>query len=233
MNRITLSAALLAGLLLSSCSESTLSGGAGQSSLASAAGYGLGSYTGSGSVNPNGEISEAEIRAALSANRAPLRVPRGSRVLLIQDDSSLPDASLVEAFSPYCEVVPGSGRLNQSGTSPEAVRRGLRHLAAQAGARYIVLVTGVFESTSQNLATQTVSWVPIAGQLIPDERSIVRLKLAVVSIDTASGAWNSLAGPSIVRTRFSNALSRGSSRDLLLDEMRRANWREVAQATFR
>ncbi|HMJ66786.1 MAG TPA: aminopeptidase, partial [Candidatus Binatia bacterium] len=60
-------------------------------------------------------------------------------------------------------------------------------------------------------ASKTVSWVPLAGWLVPDEQQRMRIQLKVAIIDVRSGSWTVLAprsyGDKAVSTRFSRSSS--------------------------
>jgi hypothetical protein len=73
---------------------------------------------------------------------------------------------------------------------PGAYSRTLRLAAARAGASTVVCYWGVLESGREELATKTVSWLPVVNWLVPDEKQHMRIKLKVAVVDVASGSWS-------------------------------------------
>ena len=63
----------------------------------------------------------------------------------------------------------------------------LRLAAAQGGITRILCYWGTLEFARENQVTKTISWVPIAGNLVPDETQRMRINLHAVLIDVATG----------------------------------------------
>lgn len=66
----------------------------------------------------------------------------------------------------------------------------LRLAAAQAGASTIVCYWGILESGTEQIATRTISWLPVMNYFMPDERQHMRIRLKVAIIEVASGTWS-------------------------------------------
>ncbi len=187
--------AMAAGLALSSCYTHSISRGD--------PGY-RGDLTEYQVVNSTvgGRVSEADIQRALRAGReGAVRAPAGSRILLIQSGASTPDPALVSAMRAHYDVVPFSGVAPQSNRrqqdEPEGdadYARKMRLAAAQAGCRHIVCVWGLIDTNTEALPTKVVSWTPIVGEWIPDERHQSRIRLRAAVIETASGNWSMVNG---------------------------------------
>ena len=59
--------------------------------------------------------------------------------------------------------------------------------------------------------TKGVSWVPIAGNFVPDENQRMRINLHAVLIDVASGHWSPYTGKAAEDAALSARVLRGSS----------------------
>ena len=68
--------------------------------------------------------------------------------------------------------------------------RTLRLAAARAGATTVVCYWGILESGTEQIATKTISWIPVMNWFVPDERQHMRLRLKVAVVDVASGNWS-------------------------------------------
>jgi len=164
---------------------------------------------------PVGQISEAEIRAAFGGGGGGglVRVPAGSRVMLVQSGALVPDAALVEAFSTHCEVLPFTGQ-PERGSGDEGVKdasKRLRLAAARAGAERVVVVWGKLETARQDNEGNLVSWIPLVGQVVPDGQLATRLTLSAVVMETVGGRWGSVSPPPTER-RFHTSQLRHSGR---------------------
>jgi hypothetical protein len=163
--------------------------------------------------------SESEIRHALDAAK-PVKLRPGSSVLLIQSGALFPDGPMVTELSKHCRVVPFSGvpTLRRIGTGarqtesadPETYSKSLRLTAARGGADLIVCYWGMLESESERLPTKTVSWVPIAHWLLPDEKQHMRIQLKLALVDVRSGSWSVFSPKPIADARLSTSPRRGA-----------------------
>ncbi len=147
-------------------------------------------------ITPGAIASENEIRRALdNAKRVKLR--RDGSVLLIQSGAAFPDGGMVTELSKHFQVVPFSGiptakdaLLQNDSFNPQSYSRILRLAAAKGGNDTIVCYWGVLESETENLATKTVSWLPVVHWVLPDARQHMRIRLKVALIDVRTGDWS-------------------------------------------
>ncbi len=221
MNRSSLLflSAAAAGLVLSSCTVTSISDttrGGGR--------YGSNAFYG-GELSeldvlgvPEGEVSESAIQAALGrAGSGSVRVPRGSRVMLVQSGAIHPDAALQAAMAQYYDVMPFSGAVEKRGYSEKSKRvpgseaKRLRLAAAKAGVKHIVVVWGTLETAKDEMATGAVSWTPFVGRVVADEKSATRIVTTAAVIDTASGAWRSVSSDPVARRAMSSEISRDAT----------------------
>ena len=56
-----------------------------------------------------------------------------------------------------------------------------------------------------------MSWVPIAGNFVPDENQHMRINLHAVLIDVATGHWSPYTGKPAEDAAYSAQILRGSS----------------------
>ena len=71
----------------------------------------------------------------------------------------------------------------------ENFSRSLRLAAARGGNETILCYWGVLESANEKLATKTISWMPVADWIVPDEREHMRIRLKLALIDVRTGNW--------------------------------------------
>lgn len=150
-------------------------------------------------VERDQSVSEAEIANALDhPERVKLR--RGDSILLVQSGAMFPDESMVNELGRFVRVVSFSGMPADRPGVPKAddgargsYSKSLRLAAAKGGCETIVCYWGVLESSRQGLATKPVSWVPVVGWTLPDEKQLMRLRLKVAVLDVRSGNWSVFA----------------------------------------
>jgi len=140
---------------------------------------------------------DEDIQQALDAAKA-IRLKPQSAILLIQSGAMFPDNPMLDGLSRHFRVVPFSGVPpgKTSGNDTDAnfnFSKSLRLAAARAGAETIVCYWGILESAQEKIATKTVSWVPIVGWFVPDERQHARIRLKLALIDVRSGNWSVLS----------------------------------------
>jgi len=188
--------------------------------------------------------SERDIAAALrqSGREGSVRLLRGQQVFLVQSGAAIPDPELRMAVERFATVVPGDGRANSYGwsgsrgkddvASGDELARRIRLAAAKAGCQKAMIVFGEFQTLRKDLPTVAVSWVPVAGWIIPDEYSGTRLLLQAMLVDTASGALSVVSGPPVEMEGFSNQLGRPgkvSRRSLVMKEK---SYPELVRAAY-
>lgn len=224
--------ALAAGLMvLAGCETRSIS----NSGYDHRSNYGAraGGYTGELSevqllgVTANPTTTEAEIQAALQSRERVL-LARNSKVLLIQSGADFPDAPMVDALGQRFSVAPFSGRPPQRQEADGSYAKSLRLAAARGGYDKIVCYWGVLESEQKNQATKAVSWVPIVGYAVPDQRENMRIRLKAVIVDVASGRWTLVAPPPAASTDLSSIFTRRSTDQTLVAALKETGYRHLA-----
>jgi hypothetical protein len=144
-------------------------------------------------------VTDEDIARALAQAQS-VKLKPGSSILLIQSGAVFPDAPMVAELSKQFRVTPFSGvpPKHRTATDPEPTEgasyaRSLRLAAARAGAENIICYWGILESARRNMETKTVSWVPLAGWLVPDEAQSMRIRLKLALIDVRTGNWTVLS----------------------------------------
>jgi len=140
-------------------------------------------------IDSTKEITEQDIVAAADQKKDRLSLRKGDSILLIQSGAMIPDEKMVEGMEKYFSVIPFTGVPESDKKSNSSYAKGLRYAAAKAGVGKILVYWGVLESGTKNLATGTVSWVPIVGWAIPDKAQEMRIRLKVALIDPRTGQW--------------------------------------------
>lgn len=142
-------------------------------------------------IDADKTISDDDIRKALSAKQ-PIAARKGSAVMLVQSGAAFPDHDMVAALERYYTVAAFSGVPAQANGNPEAAKYAqlFRLAAAKGGYQTIVVYWGVLESASEGSGGKVVSWLPIIGGSIPDQSQLMRIRLMVAVIDTATGQWD-------------------------------------------
>ena len=147
-------------------------------------------------VDVNKKISEEDIKAALNT-KTKVSLKRGDRIVLVQSGAQFPDGPVLEELKPYYSVIPLSGvpvrderyrRREDEGTK-QPIDKSLRLAAAKSGARTLIVYWGILETGREDHGTKTISWLPVIGRIIPDEKQKMRIRLKAAVIDVASGAW--------------------------------------------
>lgn len=183
-------------------------------------------------IDRNQPISDADIERALQTAGTPT-VKRGSSLLVVQSGAVFPDAAMVAILSSNFTVVPFSGV--PGATQPTDTGRGtysrlLRLAAARVGSETILCYWGILQSGTQDLRTKTVSWVPLAGWIVPDERQQMRIRLKVALIDVRSGSWSIFSPPAFEhRHGFSTRFSRGSADQRQVESLKKLAYEASAR----
>ena len=147
-------------------------------------------------VDVNKKISEEDIKAALNT-KTKVSLKRGDRIVLVQSGAQFPDGPVLEELKPYYSVIPLSGvpvrddryRRGEDEGTKQPIDKSLRLTAAKSGARTLIVYWGILETGREDHGTKTISWLPVIGRIIPDEKQKMRLRLKAAVIDVASGAW--------------------------------------------
>ena len=211
---------LAGGLALAGCATRSIS----DSGYRSHGAYGSSGYRGELSEfdvlgvtrqgNPAQPVTEEEIRQALDAAK-PVKIKRGSSVLLIQSGAAFPDGGMVGELNKHFAVAPFSGvppAARQKGTNDAPqFAQALRLAAARGGNQTILCYWGILESAREDLASKTISWVPVVSWVTPDERQRMRIRLKLAVIDVRSGNWTLLSPEVFTDSAWSTKHRRESS----------------------
>jgi hypothetical protein len=138
------------------------------------------------------QATDAEIAQALD-NPAHIKLRKGSTLLLIQSGAFQPDEAMRAALEKQFNVVPFTGQPGP--TNGMSYSRAIRLAAAQAGCETIVCYWGALESARKDLATKSISWVPVVGWAIPDESQQMRICLKCALLDVRTGRWTIFSPP--------------------------------------
>lgn len=155
-------------------------------------------------VAPKQAASDEAIQKALASSQSP-RPKRGDRILLIQSGAITPDNAMIEEASKYFEIASFSGTPPAEKTDFAA---SLRLRAAQGGFPYLVCYWGVLESARVAKGGSAVSWVPLVGSFVPDEKQQMRIRLKALVLDVSSGNWRMLTPESYSDARWTTGFSR-------------------------
>lgn len=178
-------------------------------------------------VSKDATVAEADIQAALQ-NRERPRLERNSRILLVQSGADFPDDSMVKALGQRFSVLPFSGKPQTPLEPTRDYARALRLAAAQGGYDKIVCYWGILESERESQVTKVVSWVPIAGSFLPDEKEHMRIRLKAVIVDVASGRWTFVVPPPATSSDLSSVFSRRSTDQDLVARLKETGYQNLA-----
>jgi hypothetical protein len=163
--------------------------------------------------------SEQDIQHVLDGAKA-VKLAANSSILLIQSGAIFPDAPMVTNLNRYFRVSPFSGvpplsrrafdTANTESRDPESFSQSLRLAAARSGNDVILCYWGTLEAETQKLATKDVSWVPLVGWMVPDEKQHMRIRLKMAVIDVRSGNWSVLSPEAFDDSRISASIGRGA-----------------------
>ena len=176
-----------------------------------------------GAPDPGHAVTDADIQRALRSSK-PVHASPGTGLLVVQSGALAPDDAMLQALNTRYRVLPFSGlpggndgsysyRSANSAAPADATSysKRLRLAAAQGGIEHILCYWGTLESARQNQVTKAVSWVPIAGNFVPDEDQRMRINVHAVLIDVASGHWSPYTGKPAEDSSLSARVLRGSS----------------------
>jgi hypothetical protein len=162
-------------------------------------------------VKAGKEITEQDIVAAADATKGRLALRKGDAILLIQSGAMIPDQDMIASAEKFFSVSVFTGVPEQDKKTNESYAKALRFAAARAGIGKILVYWGVLESGTKNLATKTVSWVPIIGMAVPDQAQQIRIRLKVALVDVKTGQWEIFVPKVFEDTSYSASLTRESS----------------------
>lgn len=180
-------------------------------------------------VAADGAIAETDIRTALAESSTTRLVP-ASRILLIQSGAEFPDDAMLTGLGYRYQVQPFSGIPSAKPVDAASYSKSLRLAAARGGYDKIVCYWGTLESERVNNVTKLVSWVPIAGYILPDEKQSMRIRLRAVVVDVASGRWTYVSPASTSSNSLSSVISRRNTDQALVSELKEAGYKNLVQA---
>lgn len=176
-------------------------------------------------VTANTNITETVISTALSDSHQ-IVVRKQQPVMVIQSGAAAPDEPLLEELQKYFSVVPFSGvPVQETPLHAET----LRLTAANGGCATVICCWGVLERARVNEATKGVSWVPVVGHFVPDERQRMRIRLRAALIDVASGHWMMLNPCPVEDDRLSAGLIRESSDQYQVEKLKDSAYKSLVQ----
>jgi hypothetical protein len=186
-----------------------------------------------------GELSEFDVLGIEMSNNATdeqiarmldasgrVSVRKGSSVLLIQSGAMQPDQPMVAALEKQFVIVPFCGQ--PGAKSAAGYSRSLRLAAAQAGCETVICYWGSLESASKGNETKAVSWVPLAGWILPDESQQMRIHLKVALVDVRSGRWTMLSSQAFEDRAHSNRLNREASDQKQVEKLKQLAYASAA-----
>jgi hypothetical protein len=171
-------------------------------------------------------ISESDITEALKSAPVPSKLPRGAKVLVIQSGASTPDENFLAEINQSIIAVPFSGVPDGNKST---LSKALRLTAARGGIAHILCYWGVLESAKRDISGKVVSWIPVAGLFVPDEKQEMRIRLRAIIIDVPTGRWTMVTPPPFEDTASSAAVIRKSSDQKQVDRLKRSAYHELAQ----
>jgi len=181
-------------------------------------------------IEMGNDVTDAEIARTLDgATGVSLR--KGSAVLLVQSGAIQPDQPMVAALEKQFVVVPFSGQ--PDGKSATGYSRCLRLAAAQAACETVICYWGALESASKGNEVKTVSWVPLAGWVLPDESQQMRIHLKVAVVDVRSGCWTMLSSQAFENRGYSSRLNREAADRKQVEKLKQLAYASAAEDLVR
>jgi hypothetical protein len=172
---------------------------------------------------PRQEASEANIAKALETVSVP-KIKRGDKLIVIQSGAPVADNAMIEEVSRYYAVAPFSGIPPSEKTG---MAESLRLRAAQGGYRYILCYWGVLESGQADREGKVVSWVPIVGTFVPDQKQQMRIRLKALLVDVATGGWRMLTPEAHSDAAFNSRWTRETSDQKLVEALKGQGYRSL------
>lgn len=177
-------------------------------------------------IVPKESITDEQIGKALDAS-ARVTLRKGSSVLLIQSGAMQPDKPMLDAMEKHFAVVPFTGQ--PGATNAAGYVRALRLAAAQAGCETMICYWGTLESASKGNEAKTVSWVPVAGLVIPDESQQMRIRLKLALVDVRSGHWAMCSSQAFEDRAHSARINRDASDQKQVEKLKQLGYAAAAE----
>jgi hypothetical protein len=175
------------------------------------------------------DTSDEGIAKALK-NARPPSLKRGDKIILIQSGAHVPDAEMVQELNLYFDAAPFSGMPHEKKTN---FAESIRLRAAQGGYPYVFCYWGVLESARHDVEGKTVSWIPLVGNFVPDERQQMRIRLKGILVDVASGSWRMFTPEVYGDEALSSSLSRKSSDQRQVTLLKQRGYRAMTTALLK
>ena len=157
------------------------------------------------------DISEQDIAAAAATKKERMALRKGDSLMVIQSGAMLPDEDMTKDMEKYFSITVFTGVPESDKKENTSYAKALRLAAAKAGIEKIFVYWGILESGTSNLATKTISWVPIVGSAIPDQTQEIRIRLKIALIDVRTGQWEMFSPKVFEDTAASASLTRAQS----------------------
>jgi hypothetical protein len=178
---------------------------------------------------PNQEATEANIAKALAAASSPA-IKRGDKLILIQSGAPLPDNSMLEEAERFFAVAPFSG---VPPSEKSNLASSLRLRAAQGGYNFVLCYWGILESAQKDNEGRIVSWLPIAGSFIPDQRQEMRIRLKGILLDVGKGNWKMITPLPDIDSGFSSSFTRESRDQKLVEALKAKGYKSLISETLK
>jgi len=175
---------------------------------------------------PRQDATGENIAHALETASAP-SLRRGDKVILIQSGAPVPDNAMLEEASKYFAVAPFSG---VPPGDKEGMAGSLRLRAAQGGYRHIICYWGVLESAQQDRGGKALSWVPIVGYFVPDQKQQMRIRLKAIVLDVATGNWKMLTPEVYSDDNHNSGFTRESDDQKLVNDLKERGYKSLVTA---
>jgi len=172
---------------------------------------------------PSQEATQENITRALEVAAAPA-IRRGDKVIFIQSGAQVPDNAMLEEAGHYFAVAPFSG---VPPGNKEGLAESLRLRAAQGGYRTIVCYWGVLESAQEPKDGKALSWVPVVGWFVPDQKQQMRIRLKALVVDVATGNWRMFTPEVYSDYRYNSGWSREMNDQKLVTDLKERGYRSL------
>jgi len=180
-------------------------------------------------VRTGAAVSDEEIERAFTEAPSRKQLRKGDSILLIQSGATIPDEEMLGHLEKVFSVSVFSGVPEQERADGDSYASSLRLAAAKGGIETIVVYWGVLESGTENLATKTVSWLPIVGRAVPDESQHMRIRLKIAVVDVRSGHWEIFTPATHDDTAYSARLTRRGSDQSQVASLKTAAYADAAE----
>lgn len=207
------------------------------------------SISGNGSAFYKGELHDADVIGPVSGSNSDADILRelnrssggrvrpvaGSRFLLVQSGAPQPDPALQAAFAGYGDPQSYTGvpEGDDDGTADHKLNsRKLRMAAARAGARTIIVVLGQLETEGGDVDGGLLGELPVVNAVVPTHRSVTRLRLKAMVVDTASGRWSTTVAEPLHAGGLTTSYANDASRTVRYEKLKAAAYPELARKVF-